>query len=74
MAVEEKWKANLEKVAFMKQFPGLLGHWEALSGKNRQGRYPAQGETGSGSAGVHRWHLYHRSRRWRRSPTSWARR
>ena len=33
MAVEEKWKANLEKVAFMKQFPGLLGNWEALTGK-----------------------------------------
>ena len=33
MAVEEKWKANLQKVAFMKQFPGLLGHWEAMTGK-----------------------------------------
>ena len=33
MAVEEKWKANLEKVAFMKQFPGLLGNWESLADK-----------------------------------------
>ena len=33
MAVEEKWKANLEKVAFMKQFPGLLGNWDVLAGK-----------------------------------------
>jgi hypothetical protein len=33
MATEEKWKANLEKVAFMKQFPGLLGSWEAMKGK-----------------------------------------
>ena len=33
MAAEDKWKANLEKVAFMKQFPGLLGSWEALKGK-----------------------------------------
>ena len=33
MAVDEKWKANLEKVAFMKQFPGLLGSWQAMEGK-----------------------------------------
>ena len=33
MAADEKWKANMEKVAFMKQFPGLLGHWEALTEK-----------------------------------------
>ncbi len=33
MAVEEKWKANQEKVAFMKQFPGLLAAWEQARGK-----------------------------------------
>lgn len=33
MAVEEKWKANQEKVAFMKRFPGLLAAWEQTSGK-----------------------------------------
>ncbi len=33
MAVEEKWKANQEKVAFMKHFPGLIAVWEATSGK-----------------------------------------
>ena len=33
MPVEEKWKANLEKVAFMKQFPGLLKAWEQTHGK-----------------------------------------
>lgn len=33
MAVEEKWKANQEKVAFMKRFPGLLGAWEHTRGK-----------------------------------------
>lgn len=33
MSTEDKWKANMEKVAFMKQFPGLLGSWDSLSGK-----------------------------------------
>jgi|CXWL01.1.fsa_nt_gi hypothetical protein len=33
MAVEEKWKANLIKVAYMKQFPGLLPSWAAAQGK-----------------------------------------
>ncbi len=33
MAVEEKWKANQEKVAFMKRFPGLLAAWEQTRGK-----------------------------------------
>ena len=30
---EEKWKANMEKVAFMKQFPGLAFSWEQVTGK-----------------------------------------
>jgi diglucosylglycerate octanoyltransferase len=30
---EEKWKANMEKVAFMKQFPGLAGSWEQIAGR-----------------------------------------
>ena len=30
---EEKWKANMEKVAFMKQFPGLAFSWELCAGK-----------------------------------------
>jgi hypothetical protein len=33
MPVEEKWKANQAKVAFMKQFPGLTLVWERLQGK-----------------------------------------
>lgn len=33
MPVEEKWKANQEKVAFMRQFPGLLSGWEQTYGK-----------------------------------------
>ncbi|HXH86619.1 MAG TPA: hypothetical protein VNI35_07315 [Nitrospira sp.] len=47
MAVEEKWKANLEKVAFMKQFPGLLGNWEALTGKTVEAVIPLKGKQGA---------------------------
>jgi diglucosylglycerate octanoyltransferase len=47
MAVEEKWKANLEKVAFMKQFPGLLGNWEALGGKTVEAVIPLKGRQGA---------------------------
>lgn len=47
MAVEEKWKANLEKVAFMKQFPGLLGNWEALAGKTIKAVIPLKGKQGA---------------------------
>jgi hypothetical protein len=47
MAVEEKWKANLEKVAFMKQFPGLLGGWEALAGKTITDVIPLKGKQGA---------------------------
>ena len=47
MAVEEKWKANLEKVAFMKQFPGLLGAWEALAGKTIKAVIPLKGKQGA---------------------------
>jgi diglucosylglycerate octanoyltransferase len=31
--IEEKWKANQVKVAFAKQFPGLLKTWEECLGK-----------------------------------------
>ena len=30
---EEKWKANQDKVAFMKKFPGLTMSWDQLQGK-----------------------------------------
>jgi hypothetical protein len=33
MTIEEKWKANAEKVAFMRQFPGLVTAWEQWRGK-----------------------------------------
>ena len=47
MAVEDKWKANLDKVAFMKQFPGLLGSWEALAGKTIKAIIALKGKQGA---------------------------
>ena len=47
MSVEEKWKANLEMVAFMKQFPGLLGTWGALVGKTVEVVIPLKGKQGA---------------------------
>ena len=32
-ANEAKWKANQEKVAFLKQFPGLLRSWDEVTGR-----------------------------------------
>jgi hypothetical protein len=32
-SVEEKWQANQVKVAFVKQFPGLLSNWAPCVGK-----------------------------------------
>ena len=47
MAVEDKWKANLDKVAIMKQFPGLLGNWEALAGKTIKAVIALKGKQGA---------------------------
>ena len=47
MAVEEKWKANLEKVAFMKGFPGLLVEWTALERKSVEAVIPLTGKQGA---------------------------
>jgi diglucosylglycerate octanoyltransferase len=47
MAVEEKWKANQEKVAFTKQFPGLTLDWRALEGKTVQAVVPLTGRQGA---------------------------
>jgi hypothetical protein len=33
MAVQDKWKANQAKVAFMNAFPGLTLSWPAVQGK-----------------------------------------
>jgi hypothetical protein len=50
MAAEDKWKANQEKVAFMKQFPGLLGSWEALEGKTVEAVFALKSK--QGAAGI----------------------
>jgi hypothetical protein len=47
MSTEDKWKANLEKVAFMKQFPGLLGNWEAVAGKTIEAVIMLKGKQGA---------------------------
>lgn len=45
--VTEKWKANQEKVAFMKQFPGLLAAWEQVQGKTVQTVVPLSSKAGA---------------------------
>ncbi|BFU95926.1 MAG: conserved protein of unknown function [Nitrospira sp.] len=47
MAVEEKWKANLEKVVFMKRFPGLLTDWTAIERKSVEAVIPLTGKQGA---------------------------
>jgi hypothetical protein len=44
---EDKWKANMEKVAFMKQFPGLTGSWEMLQGKTVEAVSPLPSKPGA---------------------------
>ena len=47
MPADEKWKANMEKVAFIKAFPGLLRHWEALAGKTVEAVTPLKSKAGA---------------------------
>jgi hypothetical protein len=47
MPVEEKWKANQEKVAFMKCFPGLTGTWEQTRGKTIETVSPLPSKPGA---------------------------
>ena len=47
MPADDKWKANMEKVAFMKAFPGLLRHWEALTGKTVEAVTPLKSKAGA---------------------------
>lgn len=47
MAVEEKWKANQQKVAFTKQFPGLTLDWTACAGKSVQTVVTLTGKQGA---------------------------
>ncbi|HYM37706.1 MAG TPA: hypothetical protein VES96_04845 [Nitrospiraceae bacterium] len=43
---EEKWKANMEKVAFVKRFPGLAGSWEQCTGKTVESVTPLPSKSG----------------------------
>ncbi|MCS6290935.1 MAG: hypothetical protein H8K10_18410 [Nitrospira sp.] len=47
MPADDKWKANMEKVAFMNAFPGLLRHWEALAGKTVEAVTPLKSKAGA---------------------------
>nr|WP_086424814.1 transcription factor IIS helical bundle-like domain-containing protein [Nitrospira cf. moscoviensis SBR1015] len=44
MPTEDKWKANMEKVAFIKQFPGLTLDWKACERKTIQSVVPLTGK------------------------------
>ena len=47
MPADDKWKANMEKVAFMKTFPGLLRHWEEHTGKTVEAVAPLKSKAGA---------------------------
>lgn len=47
MTPEEKWKSNMEKVAFMKRFPGLITSWEATARKTVESVHPLKGKEGA---------------------------
>lgn len=47
MAVEDKWRANQAKVAFMKQFPGLFVRWERAIGKSVEAAMPIPSKPGA---------------------------
>ena len=46
-SVEEKWQANQAKVAFVKQFPGLLTDWNQCQGKTVKRVVPLAKSSGS---------------------------
>ena len=47
MPPEDKWKANMEKVAFAQQFPGLMQSWNDCAGKTVQTVVPLTGKPGA---------------------------
>jgi hypothetical protein len=47
MPTEDKWKANMEKVAFTRQFPGLCLDWQSCEGKAIQCVIPLTGKPGA---------------------------
>jgi len=44
MPTEDKWKANMEKVAFTKQFPGLTLDWKVCERKTIEAVVPLTGK------------------------------
>lgn len=46
MEPQEKWQANMEKVAFAKRFPGLLRDWTDAKGKRIISLVPLTGRPG----------------------------
>jgi len=46
MEPNEKWQANMEKVAFARQFPGLLRDWTEAKGKRIASLIPLTGGPG----------------------------
>ncbi len=47
MPTEDKWKANMEKVAFARQFPGLMLSWNTCEGKTIRAIIPVTGKPGA---------------------------
>lgn len=47
MPTEDKWKANMQKVAFAQQFPGLLLSWQTCQGKTIRAVLPLTGKPGA---------------------------
>lgn len=47
MPADDKWKANMEKVAYLKAFPGFLHKWADLSGKTVEVVMPLRSKTGA---------------------------
>ena len=43
---EQKWKANMDKVAFMKDFPGLAFSWDQVAGKTIESVTPLPSKPG----------------------------
>lgn len=44
--VEDKWKANQERVAFVKNFPGLHRSWQSAAERTIQAVYPLRTQPG----------------------------
>lgn len=47
MPTEDKWKANMEKVAFSRQFPGLVLDWNSCADKTIRSVIPLTGKPGA---------------------------